>query len=87
MTSKHELEVILIGKVRQLLQRPELSPEPSLSLHRLPGWDSLRLMNLLMQLEKEWGVRFQATDVARLRSWGDLVAMVNKSKEHGSKNP
>lgn len=74
---KDALEAELIEKVRALLGKPGLSPPaPDLLLHRLPGWDSLRLMNLLMQLEKQKKLRFQASEVAKLKTWGDLVGMV-----------
>lgn len=72
------LENELVDKVRTLLGKPELAPTADLLLHRMPGWDSLRLMNLLMQLEKQKQIRFQASEVAKLKTWGDLVAMVRK---------
>ena len=52
---------------------------PDTILRQIPGWDSLRMMNLLMQLEREHKLRFQAAEVARLRSWGELVEMVRRS--------
>ena len=73
---KDALEAELIERVRTLLGKPGLSPTPDLLLHRLPGWDSLRLMNLLMQLEKQKKIRFQASEVAKLKTWGDLLGMV-----------
>lgn len=73
---KDAVEIELIEKVRAILAKPDLAPTPETLLHRLPGWDSLRLMNLLMQLEKQKKLRFQANEVARLKTWGDLLAMV-----------
>ena len=73
------LESELLEKVRALLGKPELKPEAGVLLHRLPGWDSLRLMNLLTQIEKQKKIRFQASQVAKLKTWDDLVAMVRKA--------
>jgi acyl carrier protein len=77
------LEAELADKVRTLLGKPELAPTPDILLHRLPGWDSLRLMNLLMQLERQKKLRFQASEVAKLKTWGDLLAMVRKAASNG----
>lgn len=75
------LEAELLEKVRTLLGKPELAPTPDILLHRLPGWDSLHLMKLLMQLEKEKKIRFQASEVAKMKTWGDFLALVKKAQD------
>ena len=47
-------------------------------LNRLRGWDSIRYMKLLMSLEKDLNIRFEAFEVARLNTWGEFVALVGQ---------
>jgi acyl carrier protein len=72
-------EATVLRKAREVLARPDFTPEKGAILRRIPGWDSLRMMGLFFQLEKELGVRFQAADLARLRTWDELLALVGKS--------
>jgi acyl carrier protein len=42
----------------------------------VPGWDSLSHVNVLMEAEKEFGIRFGASEVMRLDNVGDLDRLV-----------
>jgi acyl carrier protein len=42
-----------------------------------PGWDSLSHINVILAVEKEYGVRFKGTEVLRLKSIGDLQKLVD----------
>jgi acyl carrier protein len=43
----------------------------------VPGWDSLNHINVILAVEKEYGVRFKGTEVLRLKSIGDLQKLVD----------
>jgi acyl carrier protein len=43
----------------------------------VPGWDSLSHINVILAVEKEYGVRFKGTEVLRLKSIGDLQKLVD----------
>lgn len=40
------------------------------------GWDSLSHINLIVAVEKEFGVRFKTSEVAGLKNVGELEALV-----------
>lgn len=44
----------------------------------LDEWDSLKHIGLIVEVEKEFGVRFRNSEVARLRNVGDLLKLVEK---------
>ena len=46
----------------------------------LPAWDSLGHLRLMMEIEARFGLRFNATDIGRPRSVGDLCELVAHSK-------
>lgn len=43
----------------------------------IPGWDSLSHINVVLAVEKRFGVRFKGAEVRRLRNVGDLQRLVD----------
>ena len=43
----------------------------------VPGWDSLSHINVVLAVEKHFGVRFKGADVLRLKNVGDLQRLVD----------
>jgi acyl carrier protein len=43
----------------------------------VPGWDSLSHINLVLAVEKRFGVRFKGVEVLRLKSVGDLQRLLD----------
>jgi len=39
-------------------------------------WDSLMHVTLIVNVEREFGVRFKSSDVSALASVGDLIALI-----------
>lgn len=54
----------------------DLSITRETSAGDIDGWDSLTHVTLILQVEREFGVRFSSSEVASLRSVGDLEALV-----------
>jgi acyl carrier protein len=48
--------------------------------HEVPGWDSLSHVNLICEVEREFGIRFRPSEVVQLENVGDLDALV-RSKD------
>jgi acyl carrier protein len=44
----------------------------------VPGWDSLRHVELLSAIEREFGIRFKSLEVLKLQSVGDLQTLIDK---------
>lgn len=47
---------------------------------QVPGWDSLRHIELIAAVEREYGVRFRALEVLGLKSLGDLQALIDRKQ-------
>jgi acyl carrier protein len=43
----------------------------------IEGWDSLMHVTLLVNVEKAFGVKFSSSEVARLKSVGDLADLID----------
>jgi acyl carrier protein len=40
--------------------------------NQIPGWDSLNHINVILAIEKEYGVRFKRLEVLKCKNIGDL---------------
>ena len=44
---------------------------------QVPGWDSLNHVNVILAVEKHFGVRFKPIEILRLKNIGDLQKLVS----------
>jgi acyl carrier protein len=44
----------------------------------IPGWDSLKNVKLIVQIEKAFKVRFGTGEVVTLKNVGELVALIDR---------
>ncbi|MHB0871434.1 MAG: acyl carrier protein [Chloroflexota bacterium] len=68
-------------QVRQIMAQvfdvdPESIDEGS-SRDTIEGWDSLQHLNLVLSLEEAFGVRFQPEDIARMRSFAEVLSALD----------
>ncbi len=57
-----------------------LTPETTAA--DVDGWDSISHMQLIMSVEKSFGMRFSASDLAGLANVGDLLEVVSTKAKH-----
>lgn len=67
-------------RINRLLRRRPLAISSSQELASLQGWDSVRFMQFILQMEKEWSTRFEAYEIVAVSTWGDLLALLFKKK-------
>jgi len=51
----------------------------------VPGWDSLNHVNVMLSVEKHFGIRFRSMEVLRLTNVGDLQRLVSSKIAQQSK--
>ena len=44
---------------------------------QVPGWDSLNHINIILAVEKHFGIKFKSIELLRLKSVGDLQKLVD----------
>ena len=71
-----EIMTALNAVFRDVFDDEDLSIKPETSAADIDGWDSLTHVTLILQVERTFGVRFTSSEVAALRSAGDLEALV-----------
>jgi acyl carrier protein len=74
---KQDLKRVILQELR--LDDWQIEDETTAS--EVPGWDSLNHANVILAVEKAFGVRFSNVEVLKLNSIGDLQRLVD-SKLH-----
>lgn len=55
------------------------SIDTSISQENYPNWDSLKQLNLMIELETEFGISIEPEDQSKMKTYEDVVKVV-KSK-------
>jgi len=63
----------LIKIIGRVLALPEHEIRPELTAAQVERWDSLGHLELILEIEKEFGLQFRADDIPRLKSVGELL--------------
>ena len=61
---------------RVLFNRPDLELSDDLSAKDIPGWDSFNHVNLIINIEEEYGVRFSNDEVGGMQNVGNLKKLL-----------
>ena len=56
----------------------ELVVTPELTADDVPEWDSMSHIRLMLTVERGFGTRFAAGEIASLRNVGDLVSLIRQ---------
>ncbi|MBK6414322.1 acyl carrier protein [Sphingopyxis sp.] len=64
--------------VSDVLRLPDLCMDEATTANDVPGWDSLTHIQIIIEIERKYGVRFTSTEVAQLEDAGSLIELVIK---------
>jgi acyl carrier protein len=68
----------LLGRLnevfRSVFDDPDLTVSLATTANDVPGWDSIVHITLVIEIEREFGVKFRMAEIEKLRNVGDLVA-------------
>jgi acyl carrier protein len=84
-TSEVEHDTGIEQRVRRVMARafglstPESNEELSMGLH--PRWDSMGHMQLIMEIEREFGLRFPTYEIAELLSTDAIIKAVERHSQ------
>lgn len=70
---RHDLKRVILDELR--LEDWQIDEETTAA--EVPGWDSLSHANVILAVEKAFGVRFSNVEVLKLNSIGDLQRLLD----------
>lgn len=74
----------LAALLRKVLKLETFEFQDETSAFHVPGWDSLRHIEVLSAVEREYAIRLRALEALRLKSVGDLQILIDKKTGGGS---
>ena len=75
---QHEIWRNLTAVFRDTFDDDTLTLSPETTAQDVDGWDSLRHIQLLVAVEKAFGMRFNTGEVANLANVGQMVDLIAK---------
>jgi acyl carrier protein len=66
----------LNGIFRTVFDNDELAIRPEMTANDVDGWDSLSHVNLILAVEKGFGIRFNQKELLTFKNVGDLVRSI-----------
>ena len=73
-----ELYQALNEVFRAVLEDDTLVLTPETTADDVAGWDSMNHIFIVVELEKRFGVKFQAAEMEELRNVGELAGLMRK---------
>jgi acyl carrier protein len=74
----------LTDVIRDVFDDPDITLTPASSATDIEGWDSLMHLNVVIAIEKRFGIRFTTAEISLMKeegqNIGSLLAMINAKK-------
>ena len=71
-----ELIQTLMATVREQLHQPDLSYDPALPLRQVPAYDSVMAIQLVLGLERAFGLMLDEDEIETMNSLGDIFLIL-----------
>jgi len=75
---KNQIVSHLTPIFRDVFNDDTLVVTESLTAAEVPTWDSLSNINMIVAVEKEFGVKFSIKDVRNLKNVGELLELIKR---------
>jgi acyl carrier protein len=59
------------------LELDDFDFQDSTLANQVPGWDSLRHINIILALEEDYGIRLKSLEVLKCKNLGDFQALID----------
>lgn len=80
MSSNEDLIKVVNRVVCDVLNSPDVVLTEETTAADVPGWDSLTYVQIIIEIERLYSLRFTSTEVAQLENAGSLVELIEKHR-------
>jgi acyl carrier protein len=71
-----EIYAQLTDIIRDVLMHDDLVLRPDLTATEVEGWDSFKMIEIVMALESHFGIKIKSQELDAIENVGDLVALI-----------
>jgi len=61
---------------RAMLEGETVALTPETTADDVPGWDSMNHIFIVVEIERQFGIKFQTAEMEELRNVGELVQLI-----------
>jgi acyl carrier protein len=76
MTDQAEIYAALTEIFNDVFMVDDMKLTPGLSAQDVPGWDSLKQIEIMVSVEERFGVKLNTKEIDALQNVGDLAAVI-----------
>lgn len=69
--------------IADVLDQPDLQIDAATSATDVEGWDSFNHINIVVAMERHFGIKVNTAEIEDLRNVGELVALVGRKLKEG----
>ena len=70
--------------MRDVLMQDDLVLSPGLTARQVEGWDSFKMIEIVLAVEAHFGIKVPSQEVDRLDSVGDLASLIVARRKVGA---
>ena len=63
---------------RRVFENDSIQITDAMTAQDVPEWDSLAHINLIVEIEEEFGLKFTVDDISGLKNVGEMIALVER---------
>jgi acyl carrier protein len=86
MTAEDAVLVRVRRVIATVFDDHDVVVDPSTTAADVDGWDSVSNIEVLVALEREFGIRFKTGEMATLANVGQLVALIASRLRHNAED-
>ncbi|WP_442756458.1 acyl carrier protein [Methylocystis sp. JAN1] len=65
---------------RDIFVRDDIALTPEMTAEDVEGWDSFKMIEIVMAVESRFGIKVKSKELDELESVGDLVRLISASR-------
>jgi acyl carrier protein len=69
--------------IADVLDQPDLQINAATTAAEVEGWDSFNHINIVVAMERHFGIKVNTAEIEDLRNVGELVALVERKLKRG----
>jgi len=77
-----EIYLRLTDILREIFDDDTLTAVPTMIAKDVDGWDSLNNIRVILSVEREFGIKFSASEIAKFNNVGELASLTQSKVNH-----
>ena len=73
----------IIDVIRRVTKNPDITIESIKNPFMVIGWDSLLSIEILLEIQKVFGIEVEPYEILRIKNMGDLQKLIHDKQKNG----